>query len=129
VREVLRGAAKPLIEALMGSTALKLVTEATIFLQLWKKQNTALRRSAILLSGELAAVSKARFVAGFVGGVALPWLLLSLGEQRPTAGGFDLFMALAAASMFGVTLAGEIAERYLFFAAVVPPRMPGGPAS
>ncbi len=74
-------------------------------------------------------MSKARFVAGFVGGIALPWLLLSIGGQKTATGGFDLFIALTAASMFAVTLAGEIAERYLFFAAVVPPRMPGGPAS
>jgi formate dehydrogenase iron-sulfur subunit len=129
VRELLRGPASPLIEALMGLTALKLCTEAAIFRQLWKKQNTPLKRSASLLSGELAAVSKARFVAGFVGGVGLPWLLLSLGWQRATTPGFDLFMALAAGAMFTLSLAGELTERYLFFAAVVPPKMPGGPAS
>jgi DMSO reductase anchor subunit len=129
VRELLRGPASPLIEGLMGLTALKLCTEAAIFRQLWKKQNTPLKRSASLLSGELAAVSKARFVAGFVGGVGLPWLLLSLGGQRATTPGFDLFMALAAGAMFALLLTGELTERYLFFAAVVPPKMPGGPAS
>jgi formate dehydrogenase iron-sulfur subunit len=129
VRELLRGPARPLIEALIGLTAFKLSTEAAIFRQLWKKQNTALKRSARLLGGELAAVTKARFIAGLVGGIALPWLLLSLGGQRATTPGIDVFMALAAGSMFAVLLAGELAERYLFFAAVVPPKMPGGPPS
>ncbi len=45
--------AKPVIEALIGLTTLKLLAEATIFLPLWTKQNTALKRSALLLSGEL----------------------------------------------------------------------------
>jgi formate dehydrogenase iron-sulfur subunit len=128
-RDLLRGPAKPLIAGIIAVTAIKLLAEAAIFRQLWKKQNTALKRSASLLGGELAAVSKARFIAGFVGGIALPSLLLSLGGQRAGAVGFDLFLALTAVSMFAVSLAAELCERYLFFAAVVPPKMPGGPTS
>ena len=88
-----------------------------------------MKRSALLMLGELSAVTKSRFICGFAGGVVLPWMLISLHGQASVGNGRDWFLALAAVSLFALTLIGELCERYLFFTAVVPPKMPGGTRS
>jgi hypothetical protein len=62
--------------------------------------------------GPLASVTIARFVCGTLGAVVLPALASLAGTP----------VALGA---LGLCLAGELAERYLFFAAAAPARMPG----
>ena len=126
---VMGGYGQSLCLALIAATLVKLAIEASLLRHLLKPQNTPMKRSAQLMLGELSAVTKARFICGFAGGVVLPWTLLSMGGQTTIADGRNWFLALAAVSLFGLTLAGEICERYLFFTAVVPPKMPGGPRS
>jgi Fe-S-cluster-containing dehydrogenase component/DMSO reductase anchor subunit len=75
----------------------------------------SLARSAVLMRDSLGLVSRWRMFLGIVGGIVLPLMSLLVGRNLlPIAG-------LA----FALGLGGELAERYLFFRAVVPPQMPG----
>ncbi|MFO0885036.1 MAG: DmsC/YnfH family molybdoenzyme membrane anchor subunit [Pirellulales bacterium] len=84
-----------------------------------------LSRTVELMRGPLAAVVQARTLLLLVGGVMLPLLVLLLGysPKQEEAGVKLLAMGLS----LGILFAGEVAERYLFFAAVISPRMPGAP--
>ncbi|HWB10376.1 MAG TPA: DmsC/YnfH family molybdoenzyme membrane anchor subunit [Pirellulales bacterium] len=113
---------QPLCVAVASSIAVKLVVEGAVLMH--RDREWVLRRSAALLTGELAAVTKSRFICGFVGGIALPSILFQAGQSPEETS--DLFLALVAGVLFIACLAGELLERYLFFAAVAPPRMPGG---
>ena len=78
-------------------------------------EDWSLARSAVLMRDQFGLVTRTRFFFGFAGGVALP-LLSFLPVSHPDS--------LAAGAVLACTLT-ELAERYLFFRAVVPPRMPG----
>ncbi len=107
----------PVARALVVAMAMKLAYEASVFRHLRRRQHTALKRSAILMRGDLARVTALRFACGAVGGVLLP-TLVAFGQASGRA---------IAAVIFLLTLAGELAERWLFFTAATAPRMPGGP--
>lgn len=112
----------------LGITAAKLAFEASIFAWLFNRQPTPLKRTALLMSGELRKVTTLRFACGAAGGVLLPAVLLI--EDRVTSSGYPAaLLAIVALSIVGFLLAGELLERYLFFTAVVAPKMPGSPAS
>jgi Fe-S-cluster-containing dehydrogenase component/DMSO reductase anchor subunit len=74
----------------------------------------SLAQTAGLLRGRFALLMRCRLACLITGGLALP--LISLINFSP----------IFAISSFALCFAGEIIERYLFFRAVVPPRMPGG---
>lgn len=114
-----------LCQSLLACTAIKLLAEATILSWLGAKTFTPLRRTAILLTNDLARVTASRFACGALGGLALPGLLWAWSTSSVEPGGIGL--ALLLASMLGLNFAGELLERYLFFAAVVAPKMPGAP--
>ena len=85
---------------------------------------TQLKRSARLVTRDLANYTLARFAAGTLGGIVVPAVLLvrfsrGVGTRDPVA------LAVLTALLFVACLAGELWERYLFFAAVAAPRMPG----
>ena len=109
----------------MASTV-KLVFEAGLFRHLAARHNTSLKRSALLMSGALLHVTLARFAACILGGIVMPgflllsWLLSSQGH------GQDLVFVVLVTMLVVACLAGELLERYLFFAAVASPKMPGG---
>jgi DMSO reductase anchor subunit len=112
---------------LIGAAAVKLLAEAAIFLWLNVRTFTPLRRTALLMTGDLARATNARFLVGLLGGIVFPviCLLLSLGSAGPsTLLTFTLVVALLA-----LNLTGELLERYLFFSAVVAPKMPGAPTA
>jgi DMSO reductase anchor subunit len=77
------------------------------------------------MTGPLANVTMARLASGALGGLMIPAVLTSRLAQaanetdRPT-------LAVLTALLFVACLAGELWERYLFFAAVAAPRLPGG---
>jgi formate dehydrogenase iron-sulfur subunit len=96
----------------------KLLWELTIFAHLNDREWTDMKRTALLMSGVLKRVTVPRFVCGALGGVVLPALVL-----------FDIAPPLVATGILPFTLLGELLERYLFFTAVIPPKMPGGIAS
>ncbi|HUY88180.1 MAG TPA: DmsC/YnfH family molybdoenzyme membrane anchor subunit [Pirellulales bacterium] len=116
---------RPLCMALTAATAAKLVWEASLLRHLLSRNMTSLRRSALLVTGELANVAIARFALGVLGGIVMPAFQLShlFTETSPWQPGRALIFGSV---LFAACLVGELLERYLFFAAVAGPRMPGG---
>lgn len=87
--------------------------------EMWPKNGDfdawSLAHSAVLMRDKLGLLTRARFASGVAGGVLLPLL-----GFLPTGAG-----AMMTSLAFAFCVAGELAERYLFFRVVVPPRMPG----
>jgi len=65
-----------------------------------------------------------RFICGVLGGLIIPTLLIYIREGVPFIG-----TVILSCFMLGFLVAGELLERYLFFRAVVPLKMPGAGAS
>lgn len=110
-------------KAVLLLSSIKLTWELAIFWHLRSPRMTALRRSALLMKRQLANFTIARFAAGALGGLLMPTLLL----RQDVAGSTDTtpaFMVMVTV-LVTATLLGELLERYLFFAAVAAPRMPG----
>ena len=101
-----------------AATTAKLLWELTVFTHLNDTDWTNMKRTAILMCGELKRATIARFASGALGGVVLP-----------VAGLLGTLNAGTAAGILAFSLLGELLERYLFFSAVIPPKMPGGIAS
>jgi len=114
-----------LCRALIIVAMAKLVFEAALFRHLTSRQTTSLKRTARLMTGALSNVTLARFAAGLLGGVAMPSLLLVSRVPTIPAYGPDLVFVILVAMLFVACLAGELLERYLFFAAMASARMPG----
>jgi Fe-S-cluster-containing dehydrogenase component/DMSO reductase anchor subunit len=106
--------------ALLAATSVKLSLELAGRWHLRRSATVSLQRSARLLEGELAEMVTARFLFGLIGGMLLPVAFL---VQRPAPGLATLGVTIG---IIAFTLLGELLERHLFFAAVVPDRMPGG---
>ena len=114
-----------LCRGLIFVSAAKLLFEASLFRHLASRSTTSLKRTAWLMTGALSNVTMARFAAGLLGGLAMPGLLLLSRVPAPPGQGQDLVFAVLVGMLFVACLAGELLERYLFFAAVASPRMPG----
>jgi Fe-S-cluster-containing dehydrogenase component/DMSO reductase anchor subunit len=112
-----------LIRGLAIVALFKLAFESSLFRHLWARQHTALKRSALLLKGDLARPARWRFALGIAGGVLIPLVWLMRGRAGAALDGMSVALGVL---QFGLLLAGELLERYLFFSAVVAPRMPGG---
>jgi hypothetical protein len=111
---------------LIAVTAAKFLAEVLVFSWLSARTFTPLRRTALLMTGALARVTFWRFVVGIAGGIALPALILiASGSAAPS----PFVLAAAAGVILALNFVGELLERYLFFAAVVAPKMPGAPAA
>jgi len=113
-----------LVISLLGLTlfsAVQLLYEATL-LQTSLEKSPSLRLTRKLLVRDLRGITLARFSLGIVGGMLLPIAALTLlAVFGPNAIGTTVvFAALVSATL------GELAARYLYFAAVIPLRMPGG---
>jgi len=113
-----RATAFGLFQPLALITALKLVLDAEIFVHLKDRGLGELRRTALLLIGELRPFTLARF--GF--GAAGTALLLAVAEDPGV--GPEAQLGLAAAA-WALLLVGELCERMLFFSAQSAPKMPG----
>lgn len=96
----------------------KLLWELAVFLHLSEPGWTSMKRTALLMSRALKRVTIARFICGALGGVVLPVLLL-----------FGTTVPVGVVGILVFSLLGELLERYLFFTAVIPLKMPGGIAS
>jgi DMSO reductase anchor subunit len=101
--------------ALLVASLIKLGFEASTFRHFRMGLKTQLGRSLLLMSNQLRMVTGVRFILGIIGGVVLPTITL-FGVSNS---------AVPIVSMITCLIA-EIAERYLFFAAVSPDKMPGG---
>jgi DMSO reductase anchor subunit len=121
----IRAWGKFLCLSLAGCSVAKLAVESCVLRHLKDRKHTPNRRTAVLLIGSLAHITLARIAFGLLGGVILP-LLLAADAANDVSHGALRFAAPAIGAIFLLTLLGELAERYLFFAAVVAPRMPGG---
>jgi Fe-S-cluster-containing dehydrogenase component/DMSO reductase anchor subunit len=102
-------------------TLIKLGGEASVFLHLRDRQQGDLKRTALLLWGELRRLSSCRFLLGLVGGIVLPTVFLT--ALSPS----QVVLALTVSLLSLVCLfIGEMLERMTFFTALSAPRMPGG---
>jgi len=108
---------------LMALSGLKLLGEATVLLHLYDRKLGELKRTALLLRGQLAKQFVARLAAGAVGGILLPLLLLGSMAQLSNVGQLGFL-----AASFVALLLGELLERMLFFKALSAPKMPGAVA-
>jgi formate dehydrogenase iron-sulfur subunit len=90
---------------------------------------TPLKRTAILLTGELRRVVLLRVILGAAGGILLPGLVLAADMAISPKDCPPIVSGLALVLLLLLTLAGELLERYLFFTASVALKMPGGLAS
>jgi Fe-S-cluster-containing dehydrogenase component/DMSO reductase anchor subunit len=98
-----------------AATTGKLLWELTMFLHLRDADRSIMKRTALLMRDPLRGATISRFVVGALGGVILP-----------VAGLLGCLDVGTAAGILALSLLGELLERYLFFRAVVPPKMPGG---
>ncbi|RLS51206.1 MAG: molybdopterin oxidoreductase [Planctomycetota bacterium] len=105
-----------LAQIVAGVALFKLLSEAVLYRALLSPHVTTLGRSARLHVGPLARVALGRNLFGIVGGVVLPWLAWSQGGTSSP---------LLVTTSLTLLLIGELLERYLYFAAVASPRMPG----
>ena len=128
VAAVMSAEGKTLCGWILAIALAKLAFESLIFVSLRNRHPTPLKRTAVLMTDELGLATLARFYFGLIGGVLLPGVLL-LEHRLAPAGYHPLFVGVMALLSFAVLLAGELLERYLFFTAVVAPKMPGAPAS
>ena len=102
---------------LIAAVALaKFALESAIFRHLSDVKQTALRRTAKLMVGDLAKATLFRFVS--LGIVAAFSSLFFLTKVPATT--------IPALLLFVLLIASEITERFLFFRAVAQPKMPGG---
>ena len=106
--------------ALAMAMTLKLLGEASVLFHLRDHGFGDLRRSALLLAGELRPTFGARFVAGALGGIVLP-LAFFVATDGVSLTALSIVATLCALFV----CAGELLERALFFAALSSPRMPG----
>jgi formate dehydrogenase iron-sulfur subunit len=99
--------------------ALKLLTDAEILLHLRERGLGELKRTALLLVGELRQPTALRFFLGTLGTV----LALALSSGARTVGTMGMLVFVLV--VWGTLLASELLERVLFFRAVSAPKMPG----
>jgi formate dehydrogenase iron-sulfur subunit len=109
---------RSLYGALVVTATAKLSWEAYVFSHLRDAGWTNMKRTALLMAGQLKWTAIGRFLCGTAGGILVPLFGLS-----------GLSSLVTAISIFALLLIGELLERYLFFTAVIPPKMPGGIAS
>ena len=119
VAEIMEGFGRRLLQGLVAAALVKLAIEALVLTHLRDKQHTPLKRTALLLTGELAPMAVRRVIAGVLGGIVLPGLLLA--EVGPT-GCRVAFTGVVMGLVLVFTLLGELLERHLFFTAAVAPR-------
>jgi formate dehydrogenase iron-sulfur subunit len=114
-----------LCQALFGVSVFKLLLDASVLAHLKSPQVSDLKRTALLMWGELATLTQARFLVGAVGGLGIPLLLPAFFS--PLAPRVHLSNAPLALAALGCLLlvGGELIERSLFFMAAASPKMPG----
>lgn len=129
VAEVMKEYGDWLLESLLIIVAVKLGLETMIFASLRHNQHTPLKRTALLLTGDLGMVTLQRYFFGVMGGIVLPLLILNEASIAPGSGFHPLFLGIATALAIAMLSVGEVLERYLFFRAVAAPKMPGSPVA
>ncbi|MCA9405585.1 MAG: molybdopterin oxidoreductase, partial [Candidatus Omnitrophica bacterium] len=111
----------PFFKVVMTGAIIKLLFESSILIHLTKSDLSIFKKTALLMTGALRRFTAVRFICGVIGGILLPLLICQMYAQL-TSGTILFFVLLS----FSCLLTGEFLERYLFFRAVVPLKMPGG---
>jgi len=109
----------PLLWLIVTTAGVKIALECAALFHARDRRSSTLKRMAKVLLGELAFVTAARFCLLALGGLFLPSILATVLVTGHTARTLSLVM-------FILLLASESMERYLFFRAAPPSRMPGG---
>ena len=105
-----------LVAAIIIAAFGKLLVEVLALRHITSRSLTPLKRTALLVTGKFQLVAFARLLCTMLGGIGLPLALALHLVPHP----------LAAMLAFALLLLGELIERFLFFTAVVAPKMPGG---
>jgi len=111
-----------MVALLFLATSIKLAFEHRIFRSLVDEQTpvlTPLNKTARLLADELGFAGRLRVGCAILGGMILPLLLL-----LNFAAGGSVGAGVALTGLF-FCIGAELFERYLFFTAVAPAKMPG----
>ncbi len=103
----------------------KIIWEATIFRHLKDPTYSLYKRSALLMKNHLPKATACRYILGIIGGVILPILIYIITLSAINSINLNFLFFLSTIS-FLLALIGEFCERFLFFAAVVSKKMPGG---
>ena len=111
-----------IVKALVATGLAKFAVEFAVLRRRYDRRHTAARRTATIMLTSLRETLKWRLAVGILGLFILP-VVLACGDLTPV-----MFYAIALGSLVLAT-AGELMERYVFFAAVIAPKMPGGLAS
>ncbi len=114
-------ASRLLAVLLIVASSWKLFAEMSWFRYLSDRSLTVCKKSAVLMVGELRAVLMIRVACGIVGGVFVPGVFAAIAEVASPV----VLVGLGVIGLIGVVV-GELAERALFFQAVIAPKMPGG---
>jgi formate dehydrogenase iron-sulfur subunit len=104
----------------------KLLWEASIFRHLKDQTYSMFKRSALVMVNHLPIATKLRYACGLLGGVVLPILIYVISVEVPPSENHLYLMFNLSIASFILALFGEFCERFLFFAAVVSKKMPGG---
>jgi len=115
------GAVRPLALLLVAAMVVKVGLELAVLLP-WCHLPDEVERTARLLVGDLRVLLIRRLAAAGVGGVVLPLALVALAAARTPPSAITGLVVMASLVL---VVAGELAERRLFFLAVSSPRMPG----
>jgi formate dehydrogenase iron-sulfur subunit len=118
-----QGELRALWRFLVLVTLAKLLWDGMVLRHLRQPAHTLGRRTAVLMTTDLAGMTAARFGLAALGGVVVPllWLARSaVPSGAPNEGVLAMLVLL-------VLTSSELCERYLFFAAAPPSRMPGAP--
>jgi formate dehydrogenase iron-sulfur subunit len=102
-----------------GAAVIKLCFEGQELSNARNLRQSALKRMAIVMLGELRQTTALRFALLLAGGLLLP-LLIATSHFDAAA------LRPAALATWLLLVAGELTERYLFFRAAPASRMPGG---
>jgi DMSO reductase anchor subunit len=111
--------------ALALASSSKLLWELSVLTHLREKRLSEIKRTALLMTGPLLKQSLGRLGLGIIGGVLLPWLVVSL----MALGMVTTPIIVLTSVLWVLVLAAELGERSLFFSAVSVPRMPGAVGS
>jgi DMSO reductase anchor subunit len=124
---VASGVYQLLSTVLLVSAGTKLGYELAALRHFGDRHHSVLKRIALLSLGELGSFTKVRFTCGVLGALVLPALGLVAVRFVGPAATFPVGrLAVLATMAFALCLAGELLERYLFFAAAPASKMPGG---
>lgn len=110
---------RTLLEALIAVSAVKLIYEGELLRHVRERQHTVEKRMATVMLRDLRLATLSRFALGIIGGIVLPLIV----NSSPLDAGLAVPLLISACVL---SLAGELAERYLFFRAAPASRMPGG---